>query len=60
MKVPCITNEYDKGVEDFLQFAQQNAPEMGGKYFCPCVKSLHDIRSHLICKGISHTYTKWI
>ena len=40
---------------------------MGGKYLCPCVKflngrrqSLNDVISHLICEGISPTYTKWI
>ena len=67
MKAPCITDEYEKGVEDFLQFAQENALEMSEKYFCPRVKclnerrqSLNNIRSHLICERISLTYTKWI
>ena len=67
MKAPHITDDYEKGVDDFLQFVQQHAKAMGGKYFCPCVEcvngrqqSLHDIRSHLICDGISPTYTKWI
>jgi len=66
-KRPRITEEYKNGVEDFLQFAKENAPDIGGVYFCPCVKclngrqqSLDDIRTHLICDGICPTYTKWI
>ena len=61
------SDEYENRVEEFLQFAQQNEPEMGGVYLCPCVKclngrrqSLDDIRTHLICDGISPTYTKWL
>ncbi|XP_028189754.1 uncharacterized protein LOC114376042 [Glycine soja] len=67
MKRPRITEEYENGVEDFLQFAKQNAPDFHGVYFCPCVKclngrrqSLDDIRTHLICDGICPTYTRWI
>ena len=67
MKRPRITEEYENGVEDFLQFAKQNAPDFRGVYFCPCVKclngrrqSLDDIRTHLICDGICPTYTRWI
>ena len=29
MKTPHTSDEYENGVEDFLQFAQQNAPVMG-------------------------------
>ena len=67
MKAARINNEYENEVEQFLLFVQQNAGEMGGKYLCPCVKclngrrqSLNNIRAHLICDGISPTYTKWI
>ena len=67
IKTPYISDNYQKGVEDLLQFAQQNAPVLVVKYFFPCVKcvngrhqSLNDIRSHLICKGFSLTYTNWI
>ena len=67
MKKLRISEEYDNNVEDFLQFAQQNAPHLGGLYLCPGVKCLNgqrqpleDIRTHLICDGISPTYTKWI
>ena len=67
MKAPHISDECEKEVEDFLQFAQQNAPELGGKYFYPCVtclngrrQSLNDIKSHVICDGFCPTYTNWI
>ncbi|XP_025980033.1 uncharacterized protein LOC114371726 [Glycine soja] len=67
IQAPCISDEYEKGVEDFLQFAQQHAPVFGGNYLCPCVncvngrhQSLDDIRSHLICDGFSLSYTNWI
>ena len=66
-KVPHISDNYHKGVEDFLQFTQQNAPVLAGKYLCPCVncvnercQSLNDIRSHVICDGFSPSYTNWI
>ena len=67
MKASRISGEYKEGVENFLKFVQQNASVMGGKYLCSCLQcvnggrqSLNDIRSHLICKGIIPTYTKWI
>ena len=67
IKEPHISEDYQKRVEYFLQFAQQNAPVLAAKYFCPCVKcvngrrqSLNDIISHLICEGFSPTYTNWI
>ncbi|XP_028215171.1 uncharacterized protein LOC114397290 [Glycine soja] len=67
IKAPHISEDYQNGVEDFLQFAQQNALVLATKYFCPCVKcvngrrqSLNNIRSHLICEGFSSTYTNWI
>ncbi|KAH1233938.1 hypothetical protein GmHk_09G026264 [Glycine max] len=67
IQAPRISDEYEKGVEDFLEFVQQHAPVLGEKYFCPCVNcvngrrhSLDDIRSHLICDGFSQSYTNWI
>ena len=38
MKASRTSDVYENGVEEFMQFMQQNAPVMGGKYFCPCVK----------------------
>ena len=67
MKASHISDKYENGVEEFLQFAQQNAIVMCGKYFCPCVKcgngrrqSVNDIRLYLICEGIILNYTEWI
>ena len=64
---PCISDEYEKGVEDFLEFSRTNAPVVGGKFFCPCVNcvngrrhSLNEIRAHVICDGFSRSYTNWI
>ena len=52
IKTPYISDNYQKGVEDLLQFAQQNAPVLVVKYFFPCVKcvngrhqSLNDINA---------------
>ena len=67
MKAKRISEEYENGVEQFLQFTQLNAESLRGNYFCPCVKCLNgrrqsvdEIRSHLICYGIIPNYTKWI
>ena len=67
MKAKCISDEYENGVEQFLQFTQLNAESLRGNYFCPCVKCLNgrrqsvdEIRSHLICYDIIPNYTKWI
>ncbi|XP_025980464.1 uncharacterized protein [Glycine max] len=67
MKAKRISDEYENGVEQFLQFTQLNAESLRGNYFCPCVKCLNgrrqsvdEIRSHLICYGIILNYTKWI
>ncbi|KAH1230407.1 hypothetical protein GmHk_10G029887 [Glycine max] len=67
IKAPRISDDYQKGIESFLHFAQENGSALCGKYFCPCVKcvngrrqSLDDIRSHLIREGFSPTYTNWI
>ena len=38
MNASRITEEYENGVEEFLQFAQSKAQPMCGKIFCPCVK----------------------
>ena len=53
------SEEYQKGVEEFIKFAKRNVPSKNGKYPCPCVKcvnvdrkSLDSIRNDLICEGI--------
>ena len=67
IKAPRISDDYQKRVESFLHFAQENGASLGGKYLCPCVncvngrrQSLEDIKSHLICEGFSPTYPNWI
>ena len=71
MMAPKLSNEYLKGVEDFLEFLRANRQKLGGDdwYCCPCVKcrnivggkkTLRDIREHLICDGIDTSYTRWI
>ena len=67
MKASRINEEYQHGVEQFLQFTEQNAQSLGGKFFYPCVKCVNgrhhwvnEIRSHLICDSIIPKYTKWI
>jgi len=41
IKEPRISDEYEKGVESFLHFAQENGSAQGGKYLCPCVKCVN-------------------
>jgi hypothetical protein len=68
MKASRLSDEYDNGVTDFLQFAERNLPNSNGMYPCPCVKcgnrspeqTPEEIRNHLICEGISQNYTTWI
>ena len=67
MKASRISDEYENGVQQFLQFTECNATSLGRKFFCPCIKcgngrrqSINDIRSHLICDVIIPSYTKWI
>ena len=59
--------EYQNGVRDFIEFAKQNANDVSGKFYCPCVKCLNErrlspeaIRTHLICEGFCKTYTVWV
>jgi len=68
MKASRLSDEYDNGVTDFLQFAERNLPNNNGMFLCPCVncgnrcpeQTPEEIRNHLICEGISQTYTTWI
>ncbi|XP_027922654.1 uncharacterized protein LOC114180542 [Vigna unguiculata] len=61
------TNEYENGVEEFLEFANMNVPDNNGKFYCPCVNCLNErklptdvIREHVLCDGFLKSYTKWI
>ncbi|XP_020203464.1 uncharacterized protein LOC109789016 [Cajanus cajan] len=62
-----IIDEYQNGVEQFLELAQRNQADLNGKFYCPCVNCLNgrrhvidEIRDHLICDGFLTSYTTWI
>lgn len=67
MKANRLSEKYEKGVEEFLQYCE-NLPNNNGKFHCPCVKcgnrlpllSVEELRNHLICEGVCETYTNWI
>ncbi|KAK7395527.1 hypothetical protein VNO78_16086 [Psophocarpus tetragonolobus] len=61
-----ISDEYEKGVEEFLTFAKKHRPD-AQKYCCPCVKCLNgrrhilcEIKNHLFENGFDKNYTTWI
>ena len=64
-----ISEEYERGVEEFIQFAQRNAINSGhdgAKNRCPCVNCLNGMildvnimREHLLCDGFLRSYTTW-
>ncbi|KAL5540181.1 hypothetical protein UlMin_043730 [Ulmus minor] len=66
MTKPRTSLEYQRGVDEFLEHAAQNAG-MGNRIYCPCVrcgnKSLQfvkDVKGHLYFNGINSSYQKWI
>jgi len=64
-----ISDEYERGVEEFIQFAQRNANNSGHdetKIRCLCVNCLNGrildvkiMREHLLSDGFLHSYTTW-
>jgi len=64
-----ISDEYERGVEEFIQFAQRNANNSGhdgATMRCPCIKCLNGrildakiIREHLLYDGFLRSYTTW-
>ena len=61
-----ISDVYEKGVEDFLEFAKQNGVGINGRYFCPRVNCVNRrrvdielIREHILCDGFLKSYTTW-
>jgi len=36
-----ISDVYEKGVEDFLEFAKQNGATITERYYCPCVNCVN-------------------
>jgi len=65
----CISDEYERGVEEFIQFAQCNANNSGHdgvKISCSSVNCLNGrrldvkkIREHLLCDELLRSYTTW-
>ena len=47
MNEGCISEEYEKGVFEFLQYAQEHSISVNETYFCPCVRCLNQIRHDL-------------
>jgi len=64
-----ISDKYERGVEEFIQFAQRNAINSGhdgAKIRCLCVNCLNGrildvniMREHLLCDGFLRSYTTW-
>ena len=42
-----ISDVYEKGVEEFLQFAKRNVAGVNNKYYCPCVNCLNGRRQDI-------------
>jgi len=68
INTPQISDTYEKGVEEFIQFAEHNAVSYknGVRIRCPCVNCLNgrilsvsEIREHLLCDGFFKSYTIW-
>ena len=45
------SGEYQKGVEEFIEFSKRNAPSKNGRYPCPCVKCVNVDRKPQRHKG---------
>jgi len=61
-----ISDVYEKGVEEFLQFAKQNGTGVNNKYYCSCLNCLNGRRldielilEHVLCDGFLKRYTTW-
>jgi len=66
INVNRISDVYEKGVEDFLEFAKRNTAAINGRYYCPSVKcvnlkrlDIELIREHVLCDGFLKNYTTW-
>jgi len=64
-----ISDEYEREVEEFIQFAQHNTNNSGhdgAKIRCPCVNCLNGrildvkkIKERLLCDGFLQSNTTW-
>ena len=49
MQASRISDYYENGVEQFLQFTELNALSLHGKFFCPCVKGGEENKDNAFC-----------
>jgi len=61
-----ISDVYEKGVEDFLEFAKRNEARINGRYYYSCVNCVNLkrlyielIREHIFCDGFLKNYITW-
>ena len=68
INTPRINDAYERGVEEFIQFAKHNvvSNHNGARIRYPCVNclngrilSISEIREHLLCDGFLKNYTTW-
>jgi len=68
INIPWISDAYERGVEEFIQFAQHHAVSNhnGVKIRCSCfncwigkILSIFEIREQLVCDGFLKNYTTW-
>jgi len=64
----CISDEYERGVEQFIQFVQHNANKSGDGVKFRCLRDnclngrnldVNKIREHLLCDEFLRSYTTW-
>ncbi|XP_050211919.1 uncharacterized protein LOC126662074 [Mercurialis annua] len=63
---PRHSDEYRRGVKNFLDFAFHNASE-DGRIMCPCrncvsryLRTYDEAEIHLVCDGFMKGYTRWV
>jgi hypothetical protein len=50
MRANRMSEEFDNGVEEFLEFSEQNLPNNDGLFPCPCVSFLVRTRSQTLLR----------
>ena len=66
-KARRTSNEYLKGVSEFMKVAEENMISRGQEQMlCPCLdcgnnknQPIDEVRSHLILRGFKENYTNW-
>ncbi|XP_058726569.1 uncharacterized protein LOC131597928 [Vicia villosa] len=67
MKADRLGPVYEKGVLEFLEYADKHLPDNNGIFYCPCVVCVNinkgtkkEIFQHLCCDGICQNYITWM